>query len=77
VLTAADGHGRVLAVDLPLSLAWVGGATVVGAPAPLVFDPHPATPADVAVGAGLYLACGSAGVALADGWRRCRPSGRS
>jgi hypothetical protein len=65
VLTAADGRGRVLGVDLLLSSAWVGGATVVGVLAPVVFDPHPASGADIAVGVGLHLACGSAGVGLA------------
>lgn len=65
VLTAADGRGRVLAVDLLLSGAWLAAATVAGVVAPLVFDPHPATAADVAVGTGLHLACGSAGVGLA------------
>lgn len=65
VLTAADGRGRVLAVDLLLSGAWVVAATVAGVVAPLVFDPHPATVADVSAGAGLHLACGSAGVGLA------------
>jgi hypothetical protein len=65
VLTAADGRGRVLAVDLLLTSAWVGGATVVGVLAPVVFDPHPASAADVAVGVGLHVACGSAGVGLA------------
>jgi hypothetical protein len=65
VLTAADGRGRVLAVDLLLSGAWVGGATVAGVLAPVVFDPHPASVADIAVGIGLHGACGSAGVGLA------------
>jgi hypothetical protein len=65
VLTAADGRSRVLAVDLLLCGAWVGGATIAGVLAPLLFDPRPATAADVAVGAGLHLACGSAGVGLA------------
>jgi hypothetical protein len=65
VLTAADGRGRVLAVDLLLTSAWVGGATVAGVLAPVVFDPHPASAADIAVGVGLHLACGSAGVGLA------------
>lgn len=65
VLTAADGRSRVLAVDLLLSLAWIGAATLLGVLAPLVFDPHPATAADVALGAGLHLACGISGVGLA------------
>ena len=65
VLAAADGRSRVLLADVQLSLVWVVGATLVGVLAPLVFDPHPATLADIAVGAGLHLACGTAGVGLA------------
>ena len=65
VLAAADGRGRMLAVDLLLTLGWVVAATVAGVLAPVLFDPHPANAADMAVGAGLHLACGSAGVALA------------
>ena len=65
VLTAADGRGRVLATDVLLSSVWLAGATFVGVLAPLVFDPHPATSSDIAVGTGLHLACGMAGMALA------------
>jgi len=65
VLTAADGRGRVLAADVLLSLVWVGVATLAGVLAALVFDPHPASASDIAVGAGLHLACGIAGMALA------------
>lgn len=65
VLAAASGRTRVLAVDALLTLGWVGGATLTGVLAPLLFDPHRAPATDFLLGAALHLLCGTAGAALA------------
>jgi hypothetical protein len=65
VLAAADGRGRVLAVDVLLTLVWVGGAALTAVLAPALFDPHRAPATDFLLGAALHVLCGAAGAALA------------
>lgn len=64
VLTAADGHVRVMLADALPPLAWLAGATAAGVLANAVLDPHPAPLTDRLLGLLLHLLCGAVGIAL-------------
>ena len=65
LLTAANGHPRVLLADAVPSVLWVLGATVAGSAAPWLLDPHPAPWTDRLLGAVFHLLCGCVGIAIA------------